>query len=493
MSTSGAYIRPALRAANLRLARAETTGRILRWARAGARATSRRLERRAGCFAVSVRFHDPVRPDRGQPTRARSRGSAGVSSSSCATAVAVKRQSGCKSAAGPGQPPRVRRSRRRPFVRPMRLCMLDQRHWRILKSSSHGHGEGEGAEAPSQQRNETIMRAATSRNYGTPDVLTLEDVPRPEVADGQILVAVHASVVTQGDRRLRAADFPGFTALLGRLFAGLRAPRHPVGGTNFAGRVVAVGRGVTRFAVGDDVFGSVGHGAYAEYLTVAEADPVAKLPSGLDYGEAAALPYGAVTALVFLRDVAKVQPGERVLVVGASGGVGQFAVQVARALGADVVGVARRNPEALRSLGASRVIDYSVEDVTRSDDRYDVVFDLVEGGTFRRYRRVLAPRGRYVSVYVTLRLLFEMVVSRWGDGPRAATGVAMGTAALISDIRDLVQRGALRPIVAGRYSLERIADAHASLENDKPFGSVVVEVRPSAPMAERPEPARLAG
>jgi NADPH:quinone reductase-like Zn-dependent oxidoreductase len=159
------------------------------------------------------------------------------------------------------------------------------------------------------------------------------------VGPRDILIRVHASTVTQGDRRLRAADYPGITSLLGRVFTGVFRPRHRIGGSNFAGRVVNVGAEVNRFAVGDDVFGSTLHGAYAEYLAVREDSAVERMPESTGYAEAAVLPYGGGSALAFLRDLGRVQPGERVLIVGASGGVGRFAVQVARQLDAHVTAV----------------------------------------------------------------------------------------------------------------------------------------------------------
>lgn len=320
------------------------------------------------------------------------------------------------------------------------------------------------------------MRAMTNTTYGSPDVLTPSEVEAPTIGAGEVLVQIHASAVTQGDRRLRAADFPGVSRVLGRLFSGVLRPRHPVGGSNFAGRVVEVGADVTRFAVGDDVFGGVMHGAYAEYLAVGQDEAVASMPDGLSYAEAAAIPYGAVTALSFLRDVAKVRRGERVLIVGASGGVGQMGVQVARHLGAHVTGVCSRDAQLVRDLGAHEVIDYRREDFTARDEHWDVIFDTTEGEHFRRFRPSLGETGRYLSLYVTLRVLAQMALGALGRGPRALTHIALGSPALMQDIRALVAAGALRAVVADRYPLGRLADAHAALEATRPSGSLVVEV-----------------
>tara|TARA_R110002096_G_scaffold401386_1_gene598202 strand:+ start:3452 stop:4522 length:1071 start_codon:yes stop_codon:yes gene_type:complete len=320
------------------------------------------------------------------------------------------------------------------------------------------------------------MRVAINDEYGAPDVLRLSEAPRPTAGPREVLVQVLASDVTQGDRRLRAADFPGFTAVFGRLMFGVFSPRRQVGGTSFAGRVVAVGSKVAGYAVGDDVYGSVMRGAYAEYLAVPAKGPLAKMPANTTYAEAAALPYGAVTALVFLRDLAKVQPGERVLVVGASGGVGRMAVQLAKHLGAHVTGVASRDEDLVRSLGASEFINHRSEDFTESSQTWDVIFDATEGNHFRAFRGSLTPHGRYLTLYMTVRVLFETVVTSMRKGRRANVGVAMGSAEVLRDIRELVSEGALRPVIGERYALDQIARAHAALEDRRPRGSVVIEI-----------------
>lgn len=324
------------------------------------------------------------------------------------------------------------------------------------------------------------MRAAINDEYGNPDVLSLGELPRPTIGPDEVLVQVCASDVTQGDRRLRAADFPGLSALFGRLMFGVFSPRNPVGGTSFAGQVVEVGAKVTRFAVGDDIFGGVMRGAYAEYMAVGQDEPLAKMPANTTYTEAAALPYGAVTALVFLRDMAKVQPDERVLVVGASGGVGRMAVQIAKHLGAHVTGVGSRDEDLSRSLGADEFINYKKEDFTKSGKTWDVIFDATEGNHFRSFRSALSSVGRYLSLYMTLRVLFQMAMTAMRRGPRAITGVALGDPGTLDDVRALVEEGALRPVVSDRYPLEDIVHAHAMLEGAQPpRGSVVVEMRRS--------------
>ncbi len=320
------------------------------------------------------------------------------------------------------------------------------------------------------------MLAAKNTEYGAPSVLTITDVERPTIADDQILVEVRATAVTQGDRRLRTADFPGIAAVFGRAMTGVFAPRHSIGGSSFAGRVVAVGAKVKRFKTGDDVFGSVMHGAYAELLALSESEAVAKMPTRTSYSEAAALPYGAITALVFLKDMAKVQPGERVLIVGASGGVGHLAVQIAKHLGAHVTGVGHRHEDQVRALGADEFIDYRAEDFTERGQRWDVIFDTTEGDHFRAYRRALSQNGRYLSLFLTVRILVEMMVTALRSGPRAMAGVALGTPELLDDLRELVDARVVSPVIAERYPLEQIVAAHTALETSRPFGCIVVDV-----------------
>ncbi|MCO4769135.1 MAG: NAD(P)-dependent alcohol dehydrogenase [Deltaproteobacteria bacterium] len=328
------------------------------------------------------------------------------------------------------------------------------------------------------------MKAASQSNYGPPSVLKVQEVERPSVGKGQILIEVHASPVTHGDRRLRAADFPGIGAVIGRLMFGVFAPRYPVPGTMFAGRVVELGEGVTRFAVGDRVFGSCDNGAHAELLAVDAGSAVAHIPEGIDTQAAAATPYGAVTALVFLRDIAKVQPGERVLVVGAAGGVGRYGVQIAKHLGATVTAVCGgRDADLVRDLGARDVIDYKTTDYTQTGATWDVVFDTVTGAGFSAARTCLSDGGRYVTLYMELRTLMQGLISSLSSGPKAKAGVAMGSQQLLSDLAELLAAGSVRPTVAQTFPLSRIGEAHAALEAGV-HGEVMVAIQPALRLAK---------
>jgi NADPH:quinone reductase-like Zn-dependent oxidoreductase len=231
------------------------------------------------------------------------------------------------------------------------------------------------------------MQIIVCDNYGSPDVLKLETQDRPTIGAQELLVEVHATSVTTADWRFRAAWFPAGMGLLGRLMLGLRRPRNRSTGREFSGRIVAVGAEVTRFQIGDEVFGSNPGGVNAEFIAVPESAAVLPKPERLTHAEAAALPFGAITSVTFLREMAKIQPGERVLIAGASGGVGVYAVQVAKHLGAEVTAICSPgNAELVRSLGADHVIDYTTEDPRQMGRTWDVIVDPVGKMSFADYR-----------------------------------------------------------------------------------------------------------
>ena len=236
----------------------------------------------------------------------------------------------------------------------------------------------------------TPMRAIVQDQYGTADVLRLQDIDRPEIGDNEVLVRVRAAGVNPADWAVM-----GGLPYIARPVYGLRTPKSPVRGTDVAGTVEAVGGGVTRFQPGDDVFGSA-NGSYAEYAAAAE-DGLAPKPANLTFEQAAAAPMAGLVALQAVRDQGNVQDGQRVLINGAAGGIGTFAVQIAKALGAHVTGVcSRRNVNFVRSLGADHVIDYSAENFTQGDQRYDFILDNVANHSLSDLRRVLTPTGTLV-------------------------------------------------------------------------------------------------
>lgn len=320
------------------------------------------------------------------------------------------------------------------------------------------------------------MKAAVYDRYGPADVVTLGDLPRPEPKRGEVLVRVAASSVTTADWRLRAAAFPGIMRVPGRLMFGLCRPRKPVLGGDFAGEVAAVGPGVRRFRADDRVFGFSGLGAHAEFLTMAETGAIAHRPENLGVAEAAATPFGALAALVFLRDYAGLLPGQRLLVMGASGGVGAFAAQLGRVMGAQVTGVAGpANQALLRGFGVQPV-DYSLRDITDGPQRFDVILDTVGALGFARARRILTPRGRFVPLEFGAREIAQALVSALAGGPRVMIGVSGDSAADLDQIARLLARGALHPVIGARLPLDCIVEAHRLAETRHKRGSIVIEI-----------------
>jgi NADPH:quinone reductase-like Zn-dependent oxidoreductase len=317
------------------------------------------------------------------------------------------------------------------------------------------------------------MRAAVYRRYGPPEVVRIEDVPRPEPKANEVLVRVRATTVSAGDSRLRSARVPpGFGVLL-RLGFGISGPRRPILGWDFAGEVAAAGPSVARFAPGDRVFGA-GMGAHAEYV-VASEDRVAPMPRDLRYEDAAALVFGGTTSLFYLRDKAKIQPGDRVVINGASGAVGTAAVQLARHFGATVTGVcSAANAELVRSLGAARVVDYATENFRQSGGPYDIILDTVGNCTFPECERALSPGGRLLLVVASLGQTLGAMLRPSRSGRKVLAGVGATRGEDLSFLGQLAESGALVPVIDRTYALTQIADAHAYVDTGRKKGSVVI-------------------
>lgn len=325
------------------------------------------------------------------------------------------------------------------------------------------------------------MKAAYNEKYGPATVLTVRDIPRPQFDATEILVKVHASSVTTADWRLRASAFPLYAWLPGRLMFGLFKPKLNVLGADFAGEVVAVGDTVTRLKAGDKVFGSagMGMGAHAEYLKVPETGAIDLIPDGISFEEAAAVPFGALCALEFLRDVAKVKPGQNVLVNGASGGVGVFAVQLAKHFGANVTGVCSKdNFELVRSLGADQVVDYKTENFTDRRETYDLIFDTIGTTSFQTCKPVLSANGILLPIEIGLREIMQSLLTCFGKGQKVKIGISGDALDDLKIIRDLLDQRIIKPVIDSRYSLENIADAHRRVESRHKNGSVILTLVP---------------
>jgi len=317
------------------------------------------------------------------------------------------------------------------------------------------------------------MKAAVFRRYGPPNVVRIEDVPKPDPKSNELLVRVRATTVSAGDARLRSARVPPGFGVLMRLGFGIFGPRRPILGWEFAGEVAAVGSSVSRFVAGDRVFG-VRMGSHAEYVA-APADKTVPIPASVGYEDAAALVFGGMTSLFYLRDKAKIQLGERVAVNGASGAVGTAAVQLAKHFGATVTGVcSAANADLVRSLGAARVVDYTREDFTAIGDTYDIILDAVGNCPFSRCERALAPEGRLLLVVSSLGQMVRGIVRPSRAGRKVLTGVGTPRSDDLMLLAELAASGALKPVIDRTYPLARIADAHAYVDTGRKRGSVVI-------------------
>ncbi|MFC2023178.1 NAD(P)-dependent alcohol dehydrogenase [Chloroflexota bacterium] len=334
------------------------------------------------------------------------------------------------------------------------------------------------------------MKAIVCTGYGSADVLQLQEVEKPRPADNEVLIKVFAATVNIGECRVRSFDVPLPFWLVYRMQLGLMRPKKPILGSVLAGEIEAVGRDVTRFSGGDQVFGIAitGFGAHAEYVCRPEDGALAMKPANMSYEEAAAVPHGAVTALHFLRDKANIQSGHRVLVNGASGAVGTFAVQLVKYFGAEVTGVcSTTNLEMVRSLGADRVVDYTREDFAKTGGTYDIIFDAVSKSSFSRCKSSLAEGGVYLATDPTVGVVTSMLwTSLVGSLPGRQTGKkaiwALGAerAEDLDFLRELIEAGKLRSVIDRRYPLEQVAEAHRYVGKGHTKGNVVISVGQSS-------------
>ena len=325
------------------------------------------------------------------------------------------------------------------------------------------------------------MKAIAYQEYGSADVLELKDVRKPNVQGGDsVLVRVRAASANPYDWHfMRGVPY------IARLMAtGLRHPKHPVLGTDIAGVVEAVGNAVTRFQPGDEVFGFVGSGGFAEYVSAPERLLAVK-PANLSFQQAATVPLAAVTAMQGLRDAGEVRSGQKVLIVGASGGVGTFAVQIAKWYGADVTGVcSTRNLEMVRSIGADHVIDYTREDFTRTGQQYDLIFQLAGTASPSACRRVLSPKGRLVlssgdspgRIIGPVGRIIKAVLLSPFIGQTLRPLVAKPSRNDLQLLRELIEAGRVTPVIDRTYPLSEAADAIRYLETGHARGKVVVSM-----------------
>lgn len=320
------------------------------------------------------------------------------------------------------------------------------------------------------------MKAIVYTKYGPPDVLQLKEVEKPATKDNEVLIKAHATTVTSGDWRVRSLNMPVGFGLISRLVFGVLGPRQPILGTELSGEVESVGKDVNNFKVGDQVFAfsGAGMGCYVEYKCMPEDGAVVLKPTNLTYDEAAAISFGGTTALDFFRR-AKLQSGEKVLVNGASGGVGTAAVQLARHFGADVTGVcSTANVELVRSLGANHLIDYTKEDFTENGETYDIIVDTVGTAPFSRSKGSLKERGRLLLVLGGLPDILRIPWVSMTGRKKVIAGPAAERAEDLRFLAKLAEAREFKPVIDRRYSFEQIAEAHGYVDSGHKKGNVVI-------------------
>lgn len=320
------------------------------------------------------------------------------------------------------------------------------------------------------------MKAIVYERYGPPEVLELREVAKPTPKDNEVLIKTYATTVTTGDWRVRSLNVPVGFGLIGRLVLGVSRPRQPILGTELAGEIELVGKDVKKFKTGDQVFAFSGAsmGCHAEYKCMPEDGAVALKPANLTYDEAAAISFGGTTALNFFRR-GKLQSGEKVLVNGASGGVGTAAVQLARHFGANVTGVcSTANVELVRSLGANHVIDYTKEDFTRNGETYDVIVDIAGTAPFSRSKGSLKEGGRLLLVLGGLPDMLQIPWISLTSNKRVIAGPAAERAEDLRFLAKLAEAGEFKPVIDRRYPFEQIVEAHRYVDTGHKKGNVVI-------------------
>jgi NADPH:quinone reductase-like Zn-dependent oxidoreductase len=323
------------------------------------------------------------------------------------------------------------------------------------------------------------MKAAVYERYGPPQVVEIRDVEKPALLDNEILIRIRATTVSTGDWRVRSLDMPPGMSLLARPVLGIFGPRQPILGSELAGDVESVGKAVTRFKPGDAVFAFPGSklGCHAEYRAMPEDGAIAPKPSGLSYEEAAALSFGGMTALDYLKTKGRVGKGDKVLVIGASGTVGSAAVQIARHFGATVTGVCRTESfDLVRSLGADDVIDYTKDDFAANGETYDIIFASAGSASFSRCKRSLKERGRLLLVLAGLSDLAQIPWAVLTSTKRIMAGPAAEKPNDLLTIRELAEIGAFKPVIDRQYAFDQIVEAHTYVDTGRKKGSVVITV-----------------
>lgn len=340
------------------------------------------------------------------------------------------------------------------------------------------------------------MKAIVYTEYGVPDVLRIEEMEKPTPKDNEVLVRIHAASVNYGD--LSARNFKAITPqkfnmffllwLMAKVSFGLSKPNNKILGSEFAGEIEATGKDVKLFKKGDPVFGYLGQsmGTYAEYTCIPETGVLAVKPTNMTYAEAAVVPYGAIMALHLLRKM-NIQPGQKVLINGASGGIGSAAVQIAKYYGAEVTGVCGTpRLDFVKSLGADRVIDYTKEDFSRNGETYDLIFDILGKSSFPGCKKSLKPNGRLLYASFKMKQLFQMLwtsITGGEAGKKVICAIAPGSVEDLVSVKELIETGKIKAIIDRGYQMDQAADAHRYAENGLKKGNVVIEMKQTERLA----------
>lgn len=317
------------------------------------------------------------------------------------------------------------------------------------------------------------MKAAICTAYGSPEVIQIKEVKKPQVKEDEILIKIQASSLSSGDARMRRAD-----PFLIRLIFGFQRPRNPVLGVVVAGEIEAVGTKVRKFKVGDRVFGTTGisFGAHAQYQAISENSTLAIIPEGMTYAEAAAIPFGGTAALHFLKK-AEVKPGDKVLIYGASGAIGTIALQVAKYYGAEVTAVCSgRNAALVHDLGADKVIDYTKEDFSSSVEKYDVIFETVGKSSFRSGIKALKKGGKILLAAAGFKLMFGASLYSVFSDKKVVAGVVEESAQDLEFLKELIKSGHLQTVTDKIYPLRDIRKAHAYVDTGRKRGNVILDI-----------------
>jgi len=318
------------------------------------------------------------------------------------------------------------------------------------------------------------LEAAVYTRYGPPEVLKLKEVEKPIIKENEMLIKVHATSVTPMDYRARSGKIPMWP--ISKIMLGFWKPKEKILGTEVSGEIVEIGKNIKKYNVGDKVFG-FGQRVYAEYFTAPENANLELMPPSLSFEQGASIGFGGITAFHFLKTILDIQSGQRILINGASGGVGVYAVQLANHFGAEVIGVcSTKNLDLVRELGAKRVIDYTKTDFTKKKNHnYDIVFDVVGKSSFSKCKKLLKKNGIYLNILTTFKLLLQMLWTSKIRKKKVITGIAKAGDHL-ARLKGLIESNELQTVIDKIYPLNKIVDAHAYAEKGHKVGSVVIKV-----------------